>query len=182
MQTFWIKLDKIYFDPEIEEPAKPEQQFVIVAENMQSEMEKLKAACQAAGFPTEIITRVEVYCCPNSNDPTDGKPQEKHHYITVFETNVQYSWSFEKNEEGFTVQRSKNKHQLFHRYRRDNRELTDFQLVKAARSRISTPTEVFSSLGREDLLHERYEVGFDDSEMLAKGIFTEFNSSGTRWN
>lgn len=179
-QTFWIQLDKIYFDPEVEEPATSDQQFVIVAEDMHSEMEKLRAACQAAGFPTEIITRVEVYCCPNLVDQSD-KPQEKHHYITLFETNIHFCWSFEKNEEGFTVQRARNKHQLFHRYRRDNRELTDFKSVKAARSRISTPTEVIKSLLREDLLHERYQIGFDDSETLAKGIFTEFNSSGARW-
>ncbi|XP_057377877.1 uncharacterized protein LOC130699681 [Daphnia carinata] len=139
---------KLYFDPEAD--SSEGRDYWITDAELRETLSELVDV-------TERIVEVRYYKHPlGAWQLTDHL---LHHAFIVFETNAWW-WSIEKNDEGVTIQRSKDFDSVCYRYRRSKRKTSigkGVEMVKKA-SGSTTVMELINHIWRKNYLNQEYDA------------------------
>lgn len=137
---------KLYFDPNADSPEG--RDYWITDSELRETLSELVDV-------TEHIIEVRYYKHPLGS--WQLMDNVLHHAFIVFETNAWW-WSIEKNDEGVTIQRSKDFDSVCHRYRRTKRKTSigkGVEMVKKA-SGSATVMELINHIWRKNYLNQEY--------------------------
>lgn len=154
---------KIYFDPESDKTRG--ETYHITDDELRTRMKELVD-------PEENIIKASIYKVPlNEGQWTNAI---LNHQFVVFETEC-YHWSIEKNDEGLTVQRSKQWNAVLRRYRQKPRitgTYWDVQLIEKDQGR-RTMGELIHWLWQKDHLNKKYNWITNNCQHFATLVFNE---------
>jgi hypothetical protein len=161
----------LYFGPKADEPKG--DGYWITDEELRDKLSNLVDV-------SENIDEVRYYSNPIY--PWQVSNNHLHHAFIVFQTK-KWWWSIEKNNEGVTIQRSKNQESVCDMYRRVNRTTgitssTNITLVNKS-SGCTKLNELINYLWRKDYLNQEYGVLSYNCQHFADLIFKRIAESKT---